>query len=112
MFRMGRCEVRGQREVLRDVPHGEVRGSRTEGGLRRCSARGGARSRHYGWCREDPYRRWYEVPSTVHPKGIGWLVGAALYTLKELGGWKVPRNVPHLEVRGSDTAGGVAEGVS
>ena len=37
---------------------------------------------------------------TVHPK------------VKELGGWKVPRNVPHLEVRGSDTAGGVAEGVS
>ena len=49
----------------------------------------------------------------MDPKGIGWLVGAALYsyTQKELGGWKVPRNVPHLEVRGSDTAGGVAEGV-
>ena len=63
------------------------------------------------WCREDPYRRWYEVPSTVHPKGIGWLVGAALYTPKELGGWKVSRKIPHLEVRGSGAAGGVAEGL-
>ena len=75
-----------------------------EGRRVKISAQGGARFWHRGRCQKDP--------STVHPKGFGWLVGAALYTLKELGGWKVPRNVPHLEVRGSDTAGGVAEGVS
>ena len=82
-----------------------------EGRRVKISAQGGARFWHRGRCQKDPYRRWYEVPSTVHPKGIGWLVGAALYTLKELGGWKVSRKVPHLEVRGSDTVGGVAEGV-
>ena len=43
MFRAQGCEVRGPRGVLGDVPHGEVPGSRTEGGLKRSSARGGAR---------------------------------------------------------------------
>ena len=61
MFRTGRCEVWGWREIGWN------------------SAQEGARSRHRRRCLEDP--------STVHPKGFGWLVSAALYTLKELGGW-------------------------
>ena len=79
VFRTGRCEVRGWREDVRNVPHGKVRGSRREGGRVKISAQGGARFWHRGRCQKDP--------STVHPKGFGWLVGAALYTLKELGGW-------------------------
>ena len=51
-----------------------------EGGRVKGSAQGGARFWHRGRCQKDP--------STVHPKGFGWLVGAALYTLKELG-WLV-----------------------
>ena len=50
-----------------------------EGRRVKISAQGGARFWHRGRCQKDP--------STVHPKGFGWLVGAALYTLKELGGW-------------------------
>ena len=69
----------GEKGGSKNVPHSEVRGSRMEGGRVKGSAQGGARFWHRGRCQKDP--------STVHPKGFGWLVGAALYTLKELGGW-------------------------
>ena len=45
MFRTGRCEVRGPRGVLGDVPHGEVRGPGTMVGVGRIRTAGGTKFR-------------------------------------------------------------------
>ena len=98
MFRTTRCEVPGLGEVLGDVPHGEVRGPGTvvgvgrirtveseghvpHGEVRGSGMEGDRVEFRTGRCEVQAPQKVSGGSEHRTPKGFGWLVGAALYTL-------------------------------